>query len=78
MMNVWKIGPGEMQELPPVELNFNGEKIVKRIVAHNTKEISQYVAIRDEPGLYVIFFMTGDLAEDASFETQEEYGSDRV
>ena len=66
------------QKTRRMNCNFNGERIVKRIVAHNTKGISQYVAIRDEPGLYVIFFMTGDLAEDATFETQEEYSSDLI
>lgn len=79
MMNVWKIEPDQTQELPPIELRYDGRKVTKRVIITNTKKVSQYLVVRAEVGAYRIFLMTGGLADDMSpLEKTEEFRSDRV
>ena len=79
MMNVWKIEPEQTQELPPIELRYDGKKVTKRVLITNTKKISQYLVVEDVVGAYHIFLATGGLADEASpLEEKEDFQSDRV
>ena len=79
MMNVWRIEPEQTQELPPLELRYDGEKVTKRVLITNTKKVGQYLVVEDVPGTYHIFLASGGLVDEASpLERKEEFQSDRV
>ena len=78
-MNVWKLEPEQTQELPPIELRYDGQKVTKRVIITNTKKVSQYLVVRAEVGAYCIFLMTSGLADDVSpLEKKEDFRSDIV
>ena len=77
MMNVWKIDPETTEELPPIELRYDGKKVTKRVLVTNTKKISQYLVVEDVVGAYHIFLATGGLADETSpLEPKEEFQDD--
>jgi len=78
-MNVWKLEPGQSQELPPIELRYDGKKVTKCVIIHNTKKISQHLVVEDAVGTYHIFLAVGGLADGVSpLEEKEGFASDRV